>query len=145
MGGNRYPCMGYGRTPCKGCFCYGSFTLLAAGIIRHRLVQRVACIAIDGAAGASAAIKIYCAIGRSIISIVSPADIIGIASTAMCMDFRIADGYDRNIWKISSIWAATANSRSYKSLKTRSISMDSGVLNRDGFTRKHQCASDACC
>lgn len=142
----QYPCKGDDQYPCKGCFCYGSFTLLAAGIIRHRLVLRVACVAMDSTALANAAAKGYCTISGSAASfIVSPADIIGSASATVCMDFRAADGYVWNSRRNSRRGEAATHSRGVPAIGCcHPISMDGGVLNRDVFARSIAYAPNSC-
>ena len=119
---------------------------VSIGIIRHRLVQRVACVAIDGAALATAVAKGYCTISGSVASfIVSPADIIGSASATVCMDFRTADGYVWNSRRNSRCGEATTYSRSVSAIGCcHPISMDGGVLNRDVSARSIAYAPNSC-
>ena len=80
MGVRWHPCMGaqvallalppHSRRGCKELFVILGFIYIllffssAILIIHHRLIQRVARVAIDGAAGADAATKIYCALSN---------------------------------------------------------------------------------
>ena len=76
------------------------FCSYSASVIHHRLIQRVARIAIDGAADARASTQVNVIVGGCSPTVSWITNIISIASTTMYMDFRIiAYIYDRETGK----------------------------------------------